>query len=97
MNKATGTTEEEEMKSTIPIYLCVNIDGNRTYKATGYKVERKYWDSNKELVKSTHKIAAHINAGLIINNHPLRRWIESIGQSPLYVSDGGENKSKFLV
>lgn len=66
MNKATGTTEEEKMKSTIPIYLCVNIDGNRTYKATGYKVERKYRDSNKELVKSTHKIAAHINAGLII-------------------------------
>ena len=28
---------------------------------------------------------------------PLRRWVENIGQSPLYVSDGGENKSKFRV
>ena len=32
-----------------------------------------------------------------INNHPLRRWIESIGQSPLYDSAGGENKSKLRV
>jgi hypothetical protein len=33
----------------------------------------------------------------LLNNHPLRRWVESIGQSHLYVSGGGENKSKFRV
>jgi hypothetical protein len=33
----------------------------------------------------------------LLNNHPLRRWVGSIGHSPLYVSDGGENKSKFRV
>ena len=64
------------MKSTILIYFCVNIDGQRTYKATGYKVERKHWDSNKELRKSTHKIAAHINADLTIKkNNILKRLI----------------------
>ena len=34
---------------------------------------------------------------LKLNNHLLRRWVESIGRSPLYVSGGGENKSKFRV
>ena len=33
----------------------------------------------------------------ILNNHLLRRWVGSIGHSPLYVSGGGENKSKFRV
>ena len=32
-----------------------------------------------------------------LNNHLLRRWVEGIGHSPLYVSGGGENKSKFRV
>ena len=64
VNKAKGATEEEKMKSVIPIYLCISIDSNRTYKATGYSVERKHWDINKEAVKNTHKLAAHINAGL---------------------------------
>jgi hypothetical protein len=47
---------------------------------------------------SSDQALSHLNEATDeLNHHLLKRWVESIGQSPLYGSGGGENKSKFLV
>ena len=78
---------------------CTNSGSNRHIKLVTFTQRIAYeWSfPNKEIKNMMNLPIEQIWYNKQINNHPLRRWIESIGQSPLYVSDGGENKSKFRV
>lgn len=76
-DKAKGKDDKEKAKSKCPVYLCAYINGKRTYKATGYELRQIDWDADNELVKSSNRIAGHINADLELKkNNLIKELIE---------------------
>ncbi len=77
-NKAKGKDDKEKLKSKVPIYIRIYINGKRTYKATGYEVLQKDWDEVSETVRPSCRDAAHINADLATKKSVLLQ--ELVGQ-----------------
>ena len=62
-------------KTNSPIYLRVYVNGKVTLKSKGHSIEPKYWDEHKELVKSSHRIASHIDADLTLKKDQLQKTL----------------------
>ncbi len=73
--KLKDIDEKDRDKTKCPIYLRVYVDGERTMKSTGHSVEQKHWDKDKKIVKSTHRIASHLNADLTIKKNELYKTL----------------------
>lgn len=92
-DKLKHINENVRDKTKCPIYLRIYVDGKRTIKSTGHSIEKKHWDKDKELIKSTNRIASHINADLTTKKNELYKTLISDQVSGKVVSVGTIKKS----